>query len=253
MNLYLNLSIPFLVLLVFSVQAQELSVNAIIDSYNDMNYDQTIHLSNLAIQEYGSYKPEELISIYQYRALSYFHLGDIDASRTAFISMLSLNPDIELDPVNISPKIIDFYDQLKNEYQGEGTGKSIAETRYIQLEDPRPSAAWRSLVLPGWGQIYKGEQTKGYIIFSAFVLNSTALIISIVNENTKKDIYLSATHPDDITTTYDEYNKWHRMRQYLTYSQIIIWSYAVADAIWKPLPSTHLSFSPGMISVYYRF
>jgi hypothetical protein len=239
--------------MILPARSQEISVGEIANSYDQMDYSQAIQLSSQAIQAYQGYKTDELIRIYQLRALSYFHLGDTSASRGAFDSMLSLNKDIELDPVRVSPKIIGFYNRVKSEYQDFGESAPTIKTRYIQLEDPRPAAGWRSLALPGWGQIYKDEQAKGYIILSAFALNTTALIVSIINEKETKDIYLSATHPDEIMTTYDDYNTWHHRRQILTYSQILIWSYAVADAIWKPLNSSGVSFSPTQISFHYKF
>jgi hypothetical protein len=242
-----------LMILIVPARSQEISVGEIANSYDGMEYSQAIQLSSQAIEKYDVYKTDELIRIYQLQALSYFHLGDTSASRGAFASMLSLNNDIELDPVKVSPKIIEFYNRVKSEYQKSEESDAVVETRYIQLEDPRPAAGWRSLVLPGWGQIYKDEQTKGYIILSGFALNTTALIISIINESKTKDTYLSATHPDEIKTTYGDYNTWHHRRQILTYSQILIWSYAVADAIWKPLNSTSISFSPDKISLHYVF
>jgi hypothetical protein len=250
-----NVALFMLILMVLIApgRAQEISVGAIARTYDAMEYSQTIELSNRAIEKYDVYKTDELIRIYQIQALSYFHMGDTSASRGAFVSMLSLDPEINLDPVTISPKIINFYHRVRSDYQENKESEAIVETRYIQLEDPRPAAGWRSLVLPGWGQIYKDEQTKGYIILSGFALNTTALIISILNENKTKDIYLSATHPDEIMTTYDDYNIWHHRRQILTYSQILIWSYAVADAIWKPLNSTSISFSQDKISLNYVF
>lgn len=250
---YLIFIVLILMILIVPGRSQEISVGDINKAYDEMDYHRVLQLSGLAIGKFEVYKTNELIRIYQIQAFSYFHLGDTSASRRAFDSMLSLDDDIELDPVTVSPKIIDFYNLVKSEYQEYDEPEPIYETRYIQLEDPRPAAGWRSLVLPGWGQIYKDEQTKGYILLSGFAVNTTALIISIINERKTKDIYLSATHPDEIKQTYDDYNTWHHRRQILTYSQILIWSYAVADAIWKPLNSTSVSFSSDKISVYYNF
>jgi tetratricopeptide (TPR) repeat protein len=234
-------------------KAQPVTLNSIIDAYQAMNYNQTIELCNQAISEYTNYSREELITLYKFQALSYYHLGDTSSARQAFNTMLTINPNVILDPVTTSPKIITFYEQIKSEYAPDIKANTLTETRYIQLKDSRPSAAWRSLVLPGWGQLYKGESTKGYIIMSGFLLNSAALIAAVVNEQSAKDSYLAARDPNTIINTYDEYNKWHKTRQMLTYSQIIIWGYAIADAIWYPLPDTGLAIAPNQISFSFRF
>ena len=129
-------------ILIVPAWSQEISVGEIANSYDKMEYNQAIQLSSQAIEKYDVYKTDELIKIYQFQALSYFHLGDTSASRAAFGSMLSLNNDIELDPVTVSPKIIDFYNRVKSEYQISEESDAVVETRYIQLEDPRPAAGW---------------------------------------------------------------------------------------------------------------
>jgi hypothetical protein len=229
------------------------SISDIASAFQNLDYKRTLNLTDAATERFNDYNADELVLIYQYRALSFYYIGQEDDAKNAFTSLLSIRPDHQLDPVMVSPKIIQFFENLKIQIPEELPDKTRIQTRYVQLHDPRPGAGWRSLVLPGWGQIYKRQETKGYIILSAFTLNAAALITSIVKENEAHNTYRSAMHPDDINRTYDEYNKWHRTRQYLTYSQVIIWAYAVGDAIWHPLPATSLTVTPQTIHISYQF
>jgi hypothetical protein len=229
------------------------SISDITSAFQNLDYKRTLNLTDAATERFNDYNTDELVLIYQFRALSFYYIGQEDDAKNAFISLLSIRPDHQLDPVMVSPKIIQFYEKLKIQNREEVSDNTRIQIRYVQLQDPRPGAGWRSLVLPGWGQIYKQQETKGYVILSAFALNAVALITSIVKENDAHNVYRGTIHPDEIDRTYDEYNKWHRTRQYLTYSQVIIWAFAVGDAIWHPLPATSLTVTPQTVNISYQF
>lgn len=223
------------------------SLAQIITSFERLNYKETLDLTSRALDNYQAYTPEELVTIHKYRAFASYYLGDEQQSELSFKSALSINPQLELDPVVISPKIINFFNQIAESFPIEPMYPETVETRYIQLSDLRPAAAWRSLILPGWGQLYKGEKTKGYIVFSAFVLNAAGLITAIINEQNAREDYLAQTNPQAINSTYNSYDNWFQARQILTYSQLVIWAYAFGDALWS-MPSSDFAF-PARISV----
>ena len=70
------------------------------------------------------------------------------------------------------------------------------------LGNPGPGAAWRTLLLPGWGQYYKNEKKKSYIIFSAFTLNSAALITALIKEKSSRNNYLNENNPAKVSSKY---------------------------------------------------
>jgi len=224
-----------------SGQESVTSLAQIITSFERLNYSETLELTSLALEKYQAYTPEELVTIYKYRAFASYYLGDEQLSELSFKSALSINPQLELDPVVVSPKIIKFFNQTAENFHVEPAYPETAEIRYIQIVDPRPAAAWRSLILPGWGQVYKGEKTKGYIVFSAFVLNAAGLITAVIKEQNARDDYLEQTNPQAIMSTYNSYDNWYQTRQILTYSLLLIWAYAIGDALWS-LPPSDLAF-----------
>lgn len=237
-------------------QNTKINVSQIEEAYNNINFERSILLSDKAIENDSLYSVKELIEIYKYRGFSYFNLGKEVKSEKAFNTVLSLDPNLELDPVTVSPKIIDFFNGLKKEISVNPARTFNLENKYILLEDRRPSSAWRSLVLPGWGQYHKGEEDKAYLVFSAFALNSSALIVSLIKEKSSRDVYLKSSDSNKIQSKYDTYNAWFKTRQFLTYSEILIWAYAFADALWFPVSQENIisfNISPNSLSFTYFF
>ncbi len=257
------LSVALVVMFPLVIQAQQISVSEIIESYNNINFQRTLSLSGEAIQQFDQYSRSELIDVYKFRAFAAFNLGEMETARASFLSALTLKPDLQLDAVTVSPKIISYFDKIRTEFERIGTGNETVSpggefTRYVLVREKGPDAAWRSLVVPGWGQLYKQEQLKGYIVMGAFVANSIALTAAVFREEESRDAYLNSTLPAKIESRYNTYNRWHRTRIILTYSQILIWGYAFADALWSPLPAKepqNLSFflKPGHIGFSLRF
>ena len=244
------------------VQAQNNTptVAQIREAFNNLNLKRTIELSTRAIDRYETYGVDQLVQIYEYRAMAYFNLGSNQEAEAAFISALSLDSTLELDPVTVSPKIRKFFSEIKNSYAADQVRSAELSpglaSKYIIQEDMRPGAAWRSALVPGWGQHYKGEQLKGYVIFSGFILNSVGLITAIAYENSTRDAYLNAVQSNDIQVKFDEYEKWNTIRRILTGTGIIIWAYAFGDALWSPAPqpsTVSLQFSPAGISASIKF
>lgn len=242
--------------IILVAQINKISVSQIEEAYNNINFERSILLSGQAIENDTLYSVDELVEIYKLRGFTFFHLGKEKEAEKAFNTVLTLHPNLELDPVTVSPKIIDFFNGLKQENTTTISNTINLENKYILVEDPRPSSALRSLILPGWGQYYKGEKNKSYIVFSVFTLNSTALIISLIKEKSSRDDYLNSKEANTIQSKYDTYNSWSKTRQYLTYSEIIIWAYAFADALWNPVnknKSFSVNFTTNSFSLTYLF
>jgi hypothetical protein len=228
--------------------------------YDELRFEEAIKFGHYVLKEEDISSPQHLGYIHQYMAYSFFNLGNSDSTRVHFLSLLSVNPDIELNPVDTSPKIIDFFNQTKTNFQQINDNPNIISyPSYVFIEDKRPDAAWRSAILPGWGQYYKGQNTRAYIFGGAFLTSAVILGVSIVNENKYKDKYLNSFEPEEIQNNYDSYNNWSKMRQVSTYTTIGIWLISFADAIWSDYPKMELDVSSGtgtessLISFVYHF
>jgi hypothetical protein len=250
-NKYLIIVLVFLSLFLYNQQAQAQNdlneISQIKYLYDDLRFEEAIQFGRKYLKESNDLGSKQLTYIHQYLAFSFFNIGETDSARVHFLSLLSVTPEKELNPLETSPKIIDFFNQTKSDFQEINDQKKfISYPEYIFLEDKRPGAAWRSAILPGWGQFYKGQSTRGYILGGAFITSAVILGVSIVNENKYRDSYLAGTDPQDISDYYDKYNNWSKVRQISTYTTIGIWILSFADALWSDYPKIDLNLTSGI-------
>jgi hypothetical protein len=57
----------------------------------------------------------EAVEAWRMLGVAEYHLGDRAAARSAFVSLLSVDPDFSLDPFLVPPPIVDFFDKVKRE------------------------------------------------------------------------------------------------------------------------------------------
>ena len=104
------------------------------------------------------------------------------------------------------------------------------ETRYVTLPDPRVSAAWKSLLLPGWGQRFKGQTTKGRLLtISAAVLASATIATHILRRQAEQS-YPDANE-DNVVAKYDTFHRYHILRNNFALSLGVVWGVSVLDAL----------------------
>jgi tetratricopeptide (TPR) repeat protein len=209
--------------------------------YEALEFDKAIQSGQNLLKSNHQFNRDELSTIHQFMALSFYNMGKIDSARVHFLSLLSIQPDFELDPVSVSPKIISFFEQLKNGSQSATTEPAIGYTKYVFLEDLRPKATLRSALLPGWGQIYKYQKKKGYFIGGAFIASLGATGVSLYFEKDNHNKYLDSTTPAAIKKNYNTYNNWFKRRKLFTIATVSIWAIGILDALWAPYLDTKVS------------
>ena len=198
--------------------------------------------------EVGRFQSPEL------RARAYTLLGEalllqnppreVEAHR-AFLELLFLDPDTELDPFFVPPRVIEFFEREKKELEPqiaplraqrraerEARRKALEEEAQRRREEEakrrmeaiRPNVErtvvqheyWVSLLPFGLGQLQNGDKTLGYtlatleIIFGAASAGSALLIETLRDQSTQK-----------FSTTGSDYQIAHRL-------QIVKWVGAAA-------------------------
>lgn len=219
--------------------------------YENVEFESAIAKGNELLKLPGSsLSPDELAVVHRYMAFSFFNLGDQDSARVHFLSLLSLQPDLELNPAETSPKIIDFFQQLREEF------RSISQqdndrmfTKYVIAEDLRPGAALRSAVIPGWGQLRKGQRGRAAVLGGGFWAGLIATGAAYSKSQSLKDDYVAARDPAEISRLYDDYNSWHKTRQALTLATAIFWVINVVDAGWSNYPKPAFRASNSVVEL----
>ncbi len=218
-------------------QSDDIEASKIKYLYDDLRFEEAVGFGHRYLALEQNEQPHDLALIHRYLAFSFFSVGKKDSARKHFMSLLSINPDTELDTVRTSPKIRRFFAGIKENFtQTETRNRRIGYTRYIFVKDLRPGATWRSAILPGWGQFYKNQKKKAYIVGGLFSGAAVFTVGAYMIERNAEQSYLDATQPDVVAQRYDRYNTWAKTRKISTYITAGIWLYAVADALWN-LPS----------------
>ena len=234
------LSVTFIIsLLIIQAESQTLisQVNQIEILYKQLKFDEALVTGNNLLRNPAGLSADQLAFLHKYLGVIHYTLGRQDSARFHFLSYFNLEPDGILDPVHFSPKITSFFQEVKDEYQSlPQVPLPAVYNKYIFITDPRPAATWRSALLPGWGQFYKGQKSKGWVMGGAFFSSLIFSGFAYYNENRYHDQYLDSQDPADIKSAYDNYNTWYKIRRNGMIFTAVIWILNVADALWSPYP-----------------
>ncbi len=208
-------------------------VSDIRQAYQALNYDRVEALAGDVMSSFDRYSVEELVEVHILLALVKYARNEQAASKDQFRAALSLQPSLELDPVLVSPKVRDFFEGVKaTADQEDAPGAEVDESvRYIFVEDSRPKAAIRSLLLPGWGQFYRGDRKKGWALTGLWTSTVTAAAVVHVYRLDARAEYREARLPEDISARYDRYNRLHKTRTVLLWAAAGVWVFSYLDAL----------------------
>lgn len=226
-----------LLLLVGPAQAQErIAVDSVRAAYERLDYEAVKTKARRALDQYEAYSADELAQIHVLLGVVHYAQNDQRAARTQFEQALALKPALELDEVQYAPKIVRFFDQIKeereeNQQEQPEVPSSREVVRYIVRDDPRSQAALRSLILPGAGQFYKGEPAKGWTFVGLWTggLASTELVDFFRAQ--ARENYLAARGEEDISGAYQRYNRWRWTYDALRMTIVGVWLYSVGEAL----------------------
>ena len=150
----------------------------------------------------------EFVDAYRVLGISEYHLGDLAQARSAFVNLLSHDPDFSLDPFLVPPAIVEFFDRVKKEHE-PALGPLRERKRALQAEQRLADEAKRRLLaedlarhgpparivrverhhyffnwLPlGAGQFQNGHKSKGTAIAAGQVLLGAANITAFLLHN----------------------------------------------------------------------
>lgn len=208
------------------------------NAYREFDYEVADSMGREALRRYSDFTVGQLTVIHTTLGLVAYDRGDLNESRRQFISALQLSPDLELDPILISPKIVEFFGGIKADLAGSDASVGAAPARYVILADRRTDAAVRSMVLPGWGQFYKGHHAKGWIISTVFAATGAGALAAHLKRRDAEKAYTGETDPDLIAGRYETFNRWHKTRNGLIQGAAVVWAAGFVDALF-----THAAFS----------
>lgn len=206
-------------------------------AYQQLRYTEVEVLAGQVLSNHTMFSAAQLTETHQLLALVKYAQNDLEESRRQFEAALSLTPDLTLDQQLVSPKILEFFAGIKDTYQPqEPTGTPATEgsptIRYVRVEDIRAAAAMRSLILPGWGQYYKGEKAKGVLLMGLWGTAAVGTTLASLRADQAREAYLDEQDPDRASNQrYDTWNTWFKVRNNLFLGTMGIWAYSYIDAL----------------------
>lgn len=220
---------------------------------------------------------EEALEAFRILGISELKLGDQNQARSAFVSLLSLDPDQALDPFLVEPKVVEFFDEVKREHEpalaplrerrraleeqrrltedakkrllGAEQARSGPPTKVIQVQDRPYLFNWMPL---GAGQFQNGHKAKGTAIAAAeLVLAATNLVAILYHNQLAGDSSRRCATPSP-TCSHPPYPD--SVRQDLANADILkyvsaglfwaVYTYGVVDAHLYYVPRVETELSP---------
>lgn len=153
--------------------------------------------------------------------------------------MLVLKKLVKKQLILLYPVVIISFLMLPTEVFAQAQGKWEVKDGFDFYAKTPINASLRSLVLPGWGQVFNQQKTKGYIIAGATLLSLTAAIVMYNKANDTYSEYEDKGIPDD--PLYDDYSKELDTSRIFGYLTAAIWIWGVVDAYLFATSSTTTS------------
>ena len=128
----------FVLLVLFSnlFSQSENTLDSLIAKYNSFDYTGAIDVANNLIGAKQNFTDDELIRVYVIKGIAHYSLGQLESAKISFTNILELDNSYDLDPVNISPKIVSFFNSIKENYtkQEEPSEPKIEEWKTLTDE-----------------------------------------------------------------------------------------------------------------------
>ncbi|MEJ2636156.1 MAG: hypothetical protein P8184_12800 [Calditrichia bacterium] len=178
---------------------------------------------------------EDSIRIYQFMIDALFALSDTSTAKNMVEDLLSCCPDFKPDPRIVSPKIIDFINNIKSKIAEPSEipkePEVMSQPAIVQTypAPPRFSYLLSSIVFPGSAHLMTGREKKGIIFSAVSSLLIGGIVYSAIRAEEKREDYFSAGRNGDFPHLYDEYDTAYKIRNYLLVSYAVFNLYAFYD------------------------
>jgi hypothetical protein len=204
--------------------------------FQSFDYQAVIINADSFLKDVNGLKNNEKIEIYRLKGVSHYSLLQMRLALNSFINILKLQPDYKMNPVQNSPKIVKYFNEIKKNFNNIiiNTEKKENECNILlnhQRSEIKSSFGY-SLLLPGLGHLQNGEKTKGWGLITATFFTLGSSIYFIVDTNNKEDDYLNEVEKSVIEVKYNRYNKSYKYRNFSLISFAALWLYTQIDLLF---------------------
>lgn len=272
----------FFIMALCELSAQESHLGAIKEKFDNFEYNKVIVIADSLLSKSGSLSRDEVSELLRMKAISQYSLSDTKGAGESFREILKISPEFSLDSLDNSPKIISFFNDIKSSYRPLTTTETKKNDQSADKSEIQPekkpeikpdnksevssssassiylteynyklkNSLLRSIILPGWGHLYSGNTTKGWVLSTAGAASLSSLIYFIVDSGQKEKNYLNERDPLLISDKYDKYNASNRMKYISLSTYALVWLYSQVDILFfsDGLFKTEITLRPEQIS-----
>lgn len=217
-------------------------LNSVVLTYEQGDYQKAVNLAQQALQDTTlEFQKSTQISLHTYLAFSYVALEEREKAKEEFSHILDLDESFTLNPEFVSPKIIQVFREVKETKFPKRPSYSTTLPPGGPEKGVSPLLPWkgvfyRSSLLPGWGQSFRGERKKGKILKYSFLTASAGLISTHIAYLVTHNAYLNAKEPGDIEKKYKRYDFCYRTRTFFISLTAATYLYNIMDALLTESP-----------------
>lgn len=159
------------------------------------------------------------IVVEQWVAFSLVAQGQPVLAREHFLVILHRQPTYDLDPILTSPKILTVFNEARAAFRASRPSPAGSTPEREMYE----GISFRTVLFPGWEQLYQGRTTTGAIFLGAGIASlGTGIALEFVRQDARNE-YLAATSPDDIEAKYQTYNRVKKAE---------VWAFGIFAAVY---------------------
>ncbi|MGH7599770.1 MAG: hypothetical protein ACREOI_25735 [bacterium] len=235
-----------------SAQEPASDLRPLIEKFRAFEYHAVIAIAESLLVHQKSLAPLQAIEVHRMKAIAHYTLSQTEAATAGFAAILEIDSTFALDTLQNSPKIVDFYQQVKSQFQRQrerNEPEIKTEPQDTPIKTPlRPQpdfakAISRSLIWPGWGHRVYGRSTKGWVLSLAGLATAGTTAYYFFDSRQKESDYLNETRHDQINEKYERYNFSYRRRNFFAAAFIAVWAYSQFDLFSLAKKSTNTSQS----------
>ena len=220
------------------------SLKVLKKQFESFEYQKVINRANLLLARKDTISKANLKEIFRMKGISHFSINQDDSARYSFRQILQLDSTYNLDSSKTSPKIVTFFNEIKNNFRNEQIERKRIEatksdTVYvpqyvtnINSEESLKHAVALSLIFPGWGHFHQGYTAKGLVFSTLTLATLGSTIYFIFDTNKRRKEYLNQTDPPQILARYNSYNTAFHKRNFCIFALAAVWLYTQIDLLF---------------------
>ncbi len=233
----LRSAIIFLIIFFVPVLAQQTNqpLDQLNKQFQSFDYQTVIKIADSLLLGVEDLNNSEKVEINRIKGISHYSLLQMRLALISFINILELNPNYKMNPIQNSPKIIKYFDEIKENLKNNIIYVKEEENDYstllINQRTEINTAIRYSLLLPGLGHLHSEKTTKGWALISATFATLGSSIYFIIDTKNKENDYLNESAKSLIDNKYNKYNDAYNLRNISLLSFAAVWIYAQLDLL----------------------